>query len=61
MGEFQDKTKGKAKEVAGVATGNRSLEAEGKADQTKSWFKQRFEALKARWRGQTNEPGRPQP
>lgn len=35
MGEKLDKTKGKAKTVAGAATGNERLEAEGHLDQAK--------------------------
>lgn len=35
MGEWTDKAKGKVKETVGVATGDRSLEAEGKADTLK--------------------------
>ena len=37
---------GKAKEHAGSATGDRSLEAEGKADQTKANLKQAGEKVK---------------
>lgn len=48
MGEWTDKTKGKAKEVAGVVTGNRDLEAEGKTDQAKGYIKGKFEAAKQR-------------
>jgi uncharacterized protein YjbJ (UPF0337 family) len=35
-----DKTVGKIKEVGGVATGNRDLEAEGKVDQIKGKVKE---------------------
>jgi uncharacterized protein YjbJ (UPF0337 family) len=35
MGEKLDKAKGKAKTVAGAATGNERLEAEGHLDQAK--------------------------
>lgn len=38
--------KGKAKEAAGSATGDRELEAEGKADQSKSSLKQAGEKVK---------------
>ncbi len=38
--------KGKVKEGTGKVTGDRSLEAEGKADQTKSDFKQAGEKVK---------------
>jgi uncharacterized protein YjbJ (UPF0337 family) len=37
---------GKAKEAAGKVTGNEKLEAEGKADQTKSDLKQAGENVK---------------
>jgi uncharacterized protein YjbJ (UPF0337 family) len=46
MGELIDKAKGKAKEVAGAATGDRSLEAEGKTDQVKGGVKGAFEDAK---------------
>lgn len=46
MGELIDKAKGKIKEVAGVATGNRSLEGEGKADQVKGAVKGKFDEIK---------------
>jgi uncharacterized protein YjbJ (UPF0337 family) len=38
--------KGKAKETTGQATGNESLEAEGKADQMKGDLKQAGEKVK---------------
>jgi len=38
--------KGKGKEAAGTANGNEHLRQEGKADQTKSDFKQAGEKLK---------------
>ncbi len=41
-----EELKGKAKESAGSAVGNESLEAEGKADQTKSSVKQAGEKIK---------------
>jgi uncharacterized protein YjbJ (UPF0337 family) len=53
MGEIRDKAgnaaqdaKGKAKEVAGRATGNDRLEAHGKADQTKASAKKFGEKIK---------------
>lgn len=46
MGELTDKAKGTAKEVGGVVSGDRSLEAEGKADRAKGEAKGRFEQLK---------------
>jgi uncharacterized protein YjbJ (UPF0337 family) len=48
MGEYTDKTKGKIKEVAGAATGDRSLEAEGKLDQAKGRIKGKFDEVKQR-------------
>lgn len=42
--------KGKAKEAAGEATGNRDLEAEGEADQTKANLKQAGENVKDAFR-----------
>lgn len=41
-----EELKGKAKETAGSAVGNESLEAEGKADQSKSSIKQAGEKVK---------------
>jgi uncharacterized protein YjbJ (UPF0337 family) len=35
MGEIIDKVKGKIKQAAGVATGNKKLEREGKLDEAK--------------------------
>ena len=46
MGEWTDKAKGKIKETAGVATGNRELEAEGKTDTAKGNVKGAFEDAK---------------
>lgn len=42
--------KGKAKEAAGEATGNRDLEAEGEANQTKANLKQAGENVKDAFR-----------
>jgi len=46
--EIQDRVLGKGKEVTGVATNNRSLEAEGKLDQgkgrLKGWFRRHRQA-----------------
>ena len=39
MGEWTDKLKGRVKETAGVATGDRELEAEGKKDTLKGNIK----------------------
>ncbi|MCD2185713.1 CsbD family protein [Actinomycetospora soli] len=41
-----EELKGKVKESAGSAVGNESLEAEGKADQSKSSIKQAGEKIK---------------
>ncbi|NOK32666.1 CsbD family protein [Corallococcus exercitus] len=46
MGEWTDKAKGKVKETVGVATGDRSLEAEGKADTAKGKVKGVVEDVK---------------
>lgn len=46
MGELTDKAKGTAKEIGGVATGDRRLEAEGKTDRAKGEAKGMFEQLK---------------
>ncbi|MFP2964080.1 CsbD family protein [Myxococcus sp. 1LA] len=46
MGEWTDKAKGKVKEVAGVASGDRELEAEGKRDSAKGAIKGKIEDAK---------------
>jgi len=46
MGELMDKTKGRAKEVTGVATGDRRLEAEGKTDYARGSLKGSWERFK---------------
>ncbi len=46
MGEWTDKMKGKVKETAGVASGDRELEAEGKADTLKGNVKEKAEDAK---------------
>ncbi|HEY8207929.1 MAG TPA: CsbD family protein [Myxococcaceae bacterium] len=50
MGELMDKTSGKAKEAGGVVTGDRRLEAEGKAQHARGTFKERWEHFKLRVR-----------
>lgn len=50
MGELLDKSQGKAKEVGGVVTGDRRLEAEGKAQHARGALKQRWEHFKLRVR-----------
>ena len=46
MGNAAEDAKGKAKEAAGKATDDDSLEAEGHADQTKADFKKAGENIK---------------
>ena len=46
MGKLIDKAKGKAKEIAGVTTNDRGLEAEGKVDQAKGSLKEGWDNLK---------------
>lgn len=46
MGELIDKAKGRAKRVAGAATGDKDLEAEGVKDETKGKVKGAFEDAK---------------
>ena len=46
MGEWTDKAKGRVKETVGVATGDRELEAEGKADTAKGHIKEKVEDAK---------------
>ena len=48
MGELTDKAKGRAKEIAGVATNDRNLEAEGKWDQAKGAVKGKIDDAKVR-------------
>jgi len=45
------RAKGKVKEAAGAATGNRKLERKGKADQTKGSLKQAGKNVKNAVRG----------
>ncbi|QSQ22221.1 CsbD family protein [Pyxidicoccus parkwayensis] len=46
MGEWTDKAKGRVKETVGTATGDRELEAEGKADTAKGKIKEKVEDAK---------------
>jgi uncharacterized protein YjbJ (UPF0337 family) len=46
MGEIIDKTKGKAKQVYGSVTGDRSKQAEGVVEEKKGDLKEKFEDLK---------------
>jgi uncharacterized protein YjbJ (UPF0337 family) len=45
------KVKGQVKEAAGRVTGDRQLEAEGRADKTKANFKQAGQKVKDAFRG----------
>jgi uncharacterized protein YjbJ (UPF0337 family) len=58
MGELTDKASGKAKEVMGAATGDRGLEAEGKAQNFRGKLKERFESFKTRLRDVVRAPPR---
>jgi uncharacterized protein YjbJ (UPF0337 family) len=51
MGELIDKTKGKIKQAAGAATGNKKLEREGRADTAKGNAKGAFENAKQAVKG----------
>ncbi|POX40193.1 CsbD family protein [Streptomyces sp. Ru73] len=46
-----DKLKGKAKEMAGKATGDRRMKGEGKADQTKGKAKDAMDEVKGQGEG----------
>ena len=46
MGDKTDRTKGKAKETVGRATGNRDLKRRGRLDQEKGHLKKAGEGLK---------------
>lgn len=46
MGEFRDKVKGKAKQLEGRITGDRSRRAEGVADEVKGNLKGAFREVK---------------
>ena len=46
MGELTDKVKGKIKQAAGAATGDKKLEREGKTDEAKGKVKGAFEDAK---------------
>lgn len=63
MGELTDKMKGKVKETAGVATGDRELEAEGKADTFKGHVKEKVEEAKRAIKdaADPNRPSRREP
>ncbi len=63
MGEWTDKLKGRVKETAGVATGDRELEAEGKKDTAKGELKGKVEDAKRVIKDALNPdaPGRGEP
>lgn len=46
MGALTDKAKGKVKEIGGVISGDRELEAEGKKDTAKGNIKEGFEEVR---------------
>ncbi len=50
-GNKAEELKGKVKETTGKATGDESLETEGKADQSKSSLKQAAENVKDAFKG----------
>ena len=51
MGEIIDKVKGKIKQTAGAATGDKKLEREGKLDTAKGKVKGAFEGAKQTVKG----------
>lgn len=55
MGEHTDKFKGKIKEVAGKATGDKKLEREGKVDQAKGDVKGAIKHVKQAIKGATKQ------
>lgn len=46
MGATSDKVQGQAKQVAGVVTGDKDLEAEGKADRTTAEVQEKVDTVK---------------
>ena len=50
-GKSTEKSKGKLKEAAGKATGNKRLETEGKTDQLKAKAREAGEAVRDRVKG----------
>jgi len=59
MGALIDKLKGKVKEISGAASGDRSLEAEGKKDTAKGNIKEGFEDIRHGVKDALNNPDRP--
>jgi uncharacterized protein YjbJ (UPF0337 family) len=51
MGAKSDQVKGKAKQAAGIITGNKSLEAEGKADRRSADAKEKVHRAKGKIEG----------
>lgn len=60
MGEFKDKATGKVKEVYGVASGNRRVEAEGKAQHGRGQLKGILERIKITLKDALRKPRQPQ-
>lgn len=46
MGTNSDQTKGKAKEAAGIITGNKDLEAEGRTDRRRGELEEKMDHAK---------------
>lgn len=61
MGEMHDKFAGRAKEIGGVATGNRQLESEGKLQYFRGKLKEGFERFKHALRREPPQENQPQP
>jgi uncharacterized protein YjbJ (UPF0337 family) len=51
MSAKSDQVKGKAKQAAGIITGNKNLEAEGKADRRSAGAKEKVEHAKSKIEG----------
>ena len=57
MGAKSDQTKGKAKEAAGILSGNKDLESEGKADHRKGEVKEKIDHAKDKLEDLTDKAG----
>ena len=55
MGATSDKVQGQAKEVAGIVTGDKDLEAEGKADRQTGEAEEKIDDVKDRVEGFVDE------
>ncbi len=55
MGATSDKVQGQAKEVAGIVTGDKDLEAEGKADRQTGEAEEKIDDVKDRVEGFADE------